>query len=180
MAGLQPFAQLCVLAEQVPKPSQTAALVLVVPEQEALAPHNTVASLLVVSEQDWIPVEQEVVPFLHGLAGVQLWLGIQAPQLPPRQNLFVPHIAPSSATLQAPEPSHLPLWQFEARHAESDADAGLPLHVPGVPRLHALHAAQLAVPQQTPSTQLPVVHSVPLVHARPSGLLAWHLLLLPQ
>jgi hypothetical protein len=66
----------------------------------------------------------------------------------------------------------LPVWQLAARHAESDADEGLLLHVPGVPRLHALHVGQLAVPQHTPSTQLPVVHSVPLLQTRPRGLVA--------
>ena len=41
------------------------------------------------------------------------------------------------------------------------------VQVPGVVRSHAWHVPQLADSQQTPSTQLPVSHCVPAVHAPP-------------
>ena len=44
--------------------------------------------------------------------------------------------------------------------------------------LHALQAAQLTLPQQTASTQLPLMHSPPAPQARPLGLSA-QLLVLP-
>jgi hypothetical protein len=50
----------------------------------------------------------------------------------------------------------------------------LAVQVPGVPRLQAWQVGQLAVPQHTPFTQLPMAHSLPVAHARPRGLAAWH------
>jgi hypothetical protein len=99
---------------------------------------------------------------------------VQAPQDPFRQNLLVPHPAPSAAGVQAPDPLQVPIWQFAVIHAESVAAAGLLLHVPGVARLQAWQVGQLVLPQQTPFTQLPMAHSLPAVHARPRGFAAWH------
>ena len=46
-------------------------------------------------------------------------------------------------------------------------------HAPAAPAtLHAWHAAQLALPQQTPSVQWPLMHSPPAAHARPLALSA--------
>ena len=57
-----------------------------------------------------LPVVQDVVPVLHGLlGGWQVWLGVQAPQVPPRQNRFVPHMAPSAAWAQVPEALQVPV-----------------------------------------------------------------------
>jgi hypothetical protein len=83
-------------------------------------------------------------------------------------------MAPSPAWVQTPEPLQVPVWQFAVMHAESAVAAGLALQVPGVPRLQAWQVGQLAVPQHTPFTQLPMAHSLPVVHTRPRGLAAWH------
>jgi hypothetical protein len=99
---------------------------------------------------------------------------VQAPQVPLRQNLLVPHPAPSAAWVQAPVPLQVPVWQFAVMHAESVAAAGLLLQVPAVPRLQAWQAGQPVLPQQTPFTQLPMAHSLPVVHGRPRGFAAWH------
>jgi len=49
-------------------------------------------------------------------------------------------------------------------------------HMPRLPaRLHALHVPQLAALQQTPSTQLPLVHWPPPLHVSPSSCLATQL-----
>jgi hypothetical protein len=175
LAALQLFGQLWVLAAQVPEPLQTAVLVLVVPVHDAAAPQGVPEPTFPLSRQVMLPVVHDVVPVLHGLVGGwQLWLGVQAPQVPPRQNRFAPHVAPSAAWAQAPEPLQVPVWQFAVEQAGSVAVAGLLVQVPGVPRLQAWQAGQLAVPQHTPFTQLPMAHSLPVVHARPRGLAAWH------
>ena len=55
--------------------------------------------------------------------------------------------------------------------AQNAAGAGVPaatgVHVPTAERLQAWQAGQLAEPQQTPSTQLPLMHWPPVVQARP-------------
>jgi hypothetical protein len=44
------------------------------------------------------------------------------------------------------------------------------VHVPGLPgTLHDSHVPQLALPQHTPSTQLPLMHWLPARHAPPFG-----------
>jgi hypothetical protein len=79
---------------------------------------------------------------------------------------------------QPPAPSHLPFvpqlvgpWS-----AQKPAGAVVPCataeHAPVPERLQAVHAGQVAVPQQTPSTQLPLMHWPPVVQASPFGLSA--------
>jgi len=98
------------VAAQVPEPLQTAALVLVLPAQEAPAPQGVPAPTFPLSRHAMLPVVQDVVPVLHGLlGGWQVWLGVQAPQVPPRQNRFVPHMAPSAAWAQVPEALQVPV-----------------------------------------------------------------------
>ena len=48
--------------------------------------------------------------------------------------------------------------------------AGMLAHVPRLPpRLHAWHVPQLGLPQQTPSTQLPLMHWLAATHCTPFG-----------
>jgi hypothetical protein len=70
-AALQPPGQDDVLVTQAPDALHAAALVLVVPEQVAPAPQEVFTIMLVVSVQTITPVEQDVVPFLQGFAGLQ-------------------------------------------------------------------------------------------------------------
>jgi hypothetical protein len=112
LAGLQPFAHAIVVAEQVPEPLQTAALVFVfeVGLQDAAAPQGVPIPTFPVSLHIMLPVVHDVVPVLQALVGGwQVWLGVQAPQVPPRQNRFVPHMAPSAAWAQVPEALQVPV-----------------------------------------------------------------------
>ena len=73
---------------------------------------------------------------------------------------------PGAKSWQRPPPSHLPFWPQEAgastRHMPSGSTAPATTfwQVPGFPAtLHAVHDAQEAWPQQTPSVQKPLAHS---------------------
>lgn len=68
----------------------------------------------------------------------------------------------------------MPVWQAAGvvPQALSATPEPLFVHVPGVVRLHAMQVPHLALEQQTPSVQLPLVHSVSAPHAVPSGFLA--------
>lgn len=160
-------------AGHIPRPSQLVAALRTPLVHDCNGPQDVLGDLFVVSLQAIVPVEQEVVPFLHGLFGWHGWLGVHAPHVPDLQKRLVPHIAPSTARAQAPIPSQVPVWQLAEAQAESVVPRGLLLHVPGVPMLQAWHAGQLALPQQTPLTQFPEMHSVPSEHTRPVGFFAW-------
>lgn len=71
-ARLQPFGQLVVVTPQTPVALQMAALVLVTPVQDAPGPHGVFGCLFPDSMQAIKPVEQLVVPFLHGFGGAQV------------------------------------------------------------------------------------------------------------
>jgi hypothetical protein len=88
---------------------------------------------------------------------------------------------------QPPAPSHLPFEpQLEGPSSgQKLTGAVVPAatgeHAPLPDRLHAWQAGQLALPQQTPSTQLPLMHWPPVEQARPLALSAqlfgavpWH------
>ena len=68
----------------------------------------------------------------------------------------------------------MPVWQAAgvAPQALSTVPAALFEQVPGVARLQAMQVPHLVLEQQTPSTQFPLVHSLPAPHAVPSGFLA--------
>ena len=69
-----------------------------------------------------------------------------------------------------------PVWQEAsvAPQALSAVPAALFVHVPGIARLQAMQVPHFVLEQQTPSTQLPLVHSTPTPHAVPSGFLTTH------
>jgi hypothetical protein len=79
---------------------------------------------------------------------------------------------------QPPAPSHFPsVPQVEAPWSLQNAagaavPAGSAAQAPVPDTLQAWQAGQLGVPQQTPSTQLPLMHWVPAVHASPLALSA--------
>ena len=83
----------------------------------------------------------------------------------------MPQVLPSAAERQVPFAVQVPVWQ-EPPQALSAVPAALFVQVPGVARLHAMHVPHFVLEQQTPSTQLPLVHSAPPPHAVPSGFLA--------
>jgi hypothetical protein len=83
------------------------------------------------------------------------------------------HAVPSAYFWQPPPPSHLPFVpQVDAPSSAQNEDgavvpAATGVHAPVPERLHAWQGAQLAEPQHTPSTQLPLMHWPPVVQVRP-------------
>jgi hypothetical protein len=92
---------------------------------------------------------------------------------------------PSGYCWHPPLPSHLPFPpQLEApSSAQKAAGAGVPagraVQVPIPERLQAWQAGQPGAPQQTPSTQLPLMHWLPAPQARPFFLSAQLLVVVP-
>jgi hypothetical protein len=83
------------------------------------------------------------------------------------------HAVPSAYFWHPPAPSHLPFApQLGApSSAQKAAGAAVPAgsgeQAPLPERLQAWQAGQAALPQQTPSTQLPLMHWPPAVQASP-------------
>ena len=80
--------------------------------------------------------------------------------------LAVPQLVPSTPLRQAPLPSQVPSGPHGGLLAtqapcRSVLPAGTGWQEPVPPRLHTWQVPQLAVEQQTPSTQLPLPHSAP-------------------
>jgi hypothetical protein len=92
--------------------------------------------------------------------------------------LAVPQLVPFAAKAQAPLPLQVPLVPhcgFCGLDAQPPCGSTFPAatgwQVPAFPvRLQTWQLPQLATEQQTPSTQLPLPHSVPAPHSWPSRL----------
>jgi hypothetical protein len=116
-------------------------------------------------------------------AGTKLSAGHAAP--PPGQvsatshaPAYARHTVPAAYIWHAPAPSHMPLFpQLAAPASLQSLSGSVPVvtgaQVPSVPPVFAAeHAMQVpvhAVLQQTPSTQLPFVHSALAEHVAPSA-----------
>jgi hypothetical protein len=92
----------------------------------------------------------------------------------------VPQVTEVGCCAQPPLPLQtpvLPHGPFGAqRFCGSPAPAPTFAHVPGLEaRLQAWQVAQAFVLQQTPSTQLLLVHWLPALHVPPSAFFAWQL-----
>src|SRR5262245_59975539 len=115
--------------------------------------------------------------------GAQALLDDAATQLPlplhegagvsvvPLQTAF-PHVTPFAACVQAPAPLQVPVLPQVVVTVHRAWGSLAPLatlaHVPGLPvRLQAMQGPQLALPQQTPSTQFPELHSLAVVQLSP-------------
>jgi hypothetical protein len=92
-----------------------------------------------------------------------------------------PHDIEEEAWLQAPAPLQVPvlpqtlLLLVGQPPCRSPDPAAMLAQVPGLlARLQAWQVAQLGEPQQTPSTQLPLEHSLPLPQVAPGAFLARH------
>src|SRR4051794_22091278 len=87
--------------------------------------------------------------------------------------LAVEQDVPSACFWQPPAPSHLPFVPHvdAACVVQNVAGAGVPAasgaQAPVPETLQAWHAGQLEEPQQTPSTQLPLMHWAPIAQTRP-------------
>ena len=85
-----------------------------------------------------------------------------------------PHDTLAAASWQPPAPLQAPVLPHggAAAHCPDGArvSAGMFAHTPALPdRLHTWHVPQLGLPQQTPSTQLPLMHWLATVHCTPFG-----------
>lgn len=137
------------------------------------------ALLLQVCRQALTPLQKYGAHDCVGFAQAPPWHvpGIVSVPAPPGQ-LAVEQLVPSAYCWQPPRPSHLPFApQLGApSSAQKLGGASVPAargeHAPVPDRLHAWQAGQLAEPQHTPSTQFPVMHWPPVVHARPLPLSA--------
>jgi hypothetical protein len=88
-----------------------------------------------------------------------------------------PHETVLAACVQAPAPLQAPVFPQVPLAAQRVCGSAVPLptlaQVPAVAvRLQAWQVGQLAVPQQTPSTQFPLVHSCPVPQVAPDPFLA--------
>jgi hypothetical protein len=91
-------------------------------------------------------------------------------------HVLAPQTVPSGYLVQPPRPSHSPLvpqvdtgWVAQ-RSRGSSAPAGTGRQVPGMlATLHEWQAAVQVVAQQTPSTQIVLVHWEPVVQGPPVG-----------
>ena len=84
------------------------------------------------------PVAHEVNDFLQLVVGlgVQSTLGVHDPQLPWLQYILVPpQVVPSPAFVQAPAPSHVPVWQLAAVAPQAESGAPGFLDTQAVPAL---------------------------------------------
>ena len=90
------------------------------------------------------------------------------------------HMTEVLACVQAPEPLQAPVLPQVVLTGQRACGSVLPpptfAHVPGLPEtLQAWQVGQLPLPQQTPSTQLPLPHSCPVPQATPLPLRATQL-----
>jgi hypothetical protein len=102
----------------------------------------------------------------------------------PAGQLASEHFVPSAYFWQPPAPSHLPFVPQVVGPWSTQLGAGVPAgsgaHAPRLPAmLHDWHEGQLALPQQTPSRQLPLMHWPPDVQLMPLALSA-QLRVLPE
>jgi hypothetical protein len=96
----------------------------------------------------------------------------------PAGQLVLEQPVPSAYFWQPPAPSHLPFvpqvdapWSVQ-NVVGAAVPGGSGAHAPVPDTLHAWQAGQLALPQHTPSTQLPLMHWLPVAQARPLALSA--------
>jgi len=111
-------------------------------------------------------VRQALAPQMYGAQAAVVFLQVPAPsQLPalvavPAVHDGEPQLVPAAAERQAPAPLHVPSNPQGGAAAQPPCGSLVPAataaQVPAEPTtLQAAHVAQLAVPQQTPSTQFP-------------------------
>jgi len=91
-----------------------------------------------------------------------------------------PHCIEADASSQVPAPSHAPVLPQGGLAVQrawgSAAPAPTLAHMPALPpTLQAWQVGQLGLEQQTPSTQLPVPHSLPAMQLAPGPFLGTQL-----
>ena len=136
--------------EQSPSPAQLV--------RQPVVPLQTYGAQLEVAD-----VSHTLLAHTPGFTSVEELLGHEAGA----------QVVPSAYFWQPPAPLHLPfvLHDVGPRSVQNVEGAGVPAatgaHAPVPVTLHAWQAGQLGLPQQTPSTQLPLMHWLPDAQARP-------------
>jgi len=92
----------------------------------------------------------------------------------PLHDVARPHDTVAAASWQPPAPLQAPVLPQGGAAGHCPERAAVPAamlaHVPALPvRLHAWQVPQLGLPQQTPSTQLPLMHWLAATHCTPFG-----------
>jgi hypothetical protein len=115
---------------------------------------------------------------LQVLVAMQVAGGVY--RVEPAAQMALAQVEPVAVIAQAPAPSHFPVFpQVATVHWPVGADwpEAMFAQVPAPFRLQAWHVPQVAVEQQTPSTQLPglppLLHWFPAVQVAPSAFLSW-------
>jgi hypothetical protein len=131
-----------------------------------------------------VQLERQVLLALHTYAPqpvVAAWLHVPMPEqndagwnVVPVHDTDRPHDMVVDACWQPPAPLHAPVFPHGGAEAHCPVGAAVPAamfaHIPRLPAmLHAWQVGQVALPQQTPLTQLPLMHWLPAVHTRPFG-----------
>jgi hypothetical protein len=113
-AVLQALGQVVMVVVQAAVASHMAAEVFTPPEHVCAAPHSVPTDLLVVATQTELPVEHDVLPFLHGFVGEQVWPAVHDTQAPPLQTRFVPQAVPSAKFVPWSAQVGVPVTQVRA------------------------------------------------------------------
>ena len=111
------------------------------------------------------------------------WLHVPVPEqvdagwyVVPVHDTARPHDTDAAACVQPLAPLQVPVLPQGGLAAHWPAGAAVPaasgVQVPGVPPLQVWQVPQAGLPQQTPLTQLPLMHWFPAVQTRPFALSA--------
>jgi hypothetical protein len=147
-AALHADGHAVVVLVHAPAAVHASADVLTPSAHDCAAPHSVPAGLLPLSTQTELPVAHDVMPSLHGLAGVQAAPAVHGTQLPALQTWLVPQPVPFGTAV--------PLsWQV-----------GVPVVQVSVPLWHGF-AAGVQAPPPVHGTQLPLLHTRLVPHAVP-------------
>jgi hypothetical protein len=117
-----------------------------------LVPQDVPFVTFPLSAQTEVPVEQEVIPVLHGFVGWQLTPAVHEPHVPPLHTLLVPQDVPS-ATFPVSAQTDVPVEQdvIPVLHGFAGGQLRPAVHEPHVPLAHTL-----LVPQDVPFAMFPV------------------------
>jgi hypothetical protein len=126
-------------------------------------------------------------PHTYGLQlCVLAWLQVPLPlqndggrYVVPEHEGEMPHVTDAGCCVQLPLPLQAPVFPHSPLEAQRPCGSPVPEptleQVPAPLRLHAWQVVQAFVLQQTPSTQLLLVHWLPALHVPPSAFFAWQL-----
>lgn len=113
-AVLQALGQVVIVVAHAALAVHMAAEVFTPPLHVCAEPHSVPTGLLVVVTQTDEPVEHDVLPFLHGFVGEQVWPAVHDTQAPPLQTRFVPQAVPSAKFVPWSAQVGVPVTQVRA------------------------------------------------------------------